>query len=174
MTFDTSGIDSSCESSLFEFKAPVRIMTITALHGAFENLVMEGQIKLVLYFTVAAQAKLRLADFQQFHGGEAWLFSVRRTHEDVRAGDILSSRSCRVRRMAICTTDVVAPMFSAPEVIVLFSSGMAGKTCLRRFFWRLVFEGNNLLGIAFFRVSFTGAVTSLATRHLPFPTANSR
>ena len=76
--------------------------------------------------------------------------------------------------MAICTTDVVAPMFSAPEVSVLFSSGMAGETCLRCFFWRLVFEGNNLLGIAFFRVSFTGAVTSLATRHLPFPTANSR
>jgi hypothetical protein len=67
MTFDTSRIHSSCESRLFEFKAPVRIMTITALHGAFENLVMERQVKLVLYFTVSAQAKLRLADFQQFH-----------------------------------------------------------------------------------------------------------
>lgn len=78
MTFDTSGINASCKSRLFEFKAPVRIMTITALHRAFENLVMERQVKLVLYFSVAAQAKLRLAVLQQFQGREGWLFSVGR------------------------------------------------------------------------------------------------
>ena len=43
----------------------MRIVTITALHRTFENLVVERQIELVLNFGVTTQAKLGLARFQQ-------------------------------------------------------------------------------------------------------------
>ena len=42
-------------------------MAISALHGAFQNLVMEGQIKLVLYFAVAGKTELRFVDVEQFY-----------------------------------------------------------------------------------------------------------
>ena len=41
----------------------MRIVTVAALHSAFENLVVERQIELMLDFGVTAQAKLRLAGF---------------------------------------------------------------------------------------------------------------
>lgn len=88
MTFNTSRVGTSCESCLFQFKAAMRIMTITALHGALKNFVMERQIKLVLHFGVAAQAKLRFANFQQFDGRERRLFRVCWRNESDRAGNI--------------------------------------------------------------------------------------
>jgi hypothetical protein len=54
VTFYTGRIGTRCESCLFQFKTAMRIMTITALHGALKNFVMERQIKLVLHFGVAA------------------------------------------------------------------------------------------------------------------------
>ena len=42
VTLDTSGIGAGSQSGLFKFKAAVRIVTIAALHGAFENFVVEG------------------------------------------------------------------------------------------------------------------------------------
>jgi hypothetical protein len=41
VTFNASRIDSNCQSCLFEFKAAMWIMAIAALHGPFENLMME-------------------------------------------------------------------------------------------------------------------------------------
>ena len=133
MTFYASRVGASRESCLFQFKTAMRVMTITALHGAFQHLVMEGQIKLVLHLGVATQAKLWLAVFQKFDGREARLFGICRRYESDRAGNIPSAGAA-MGRVAICTTNVVAPVFSALEVIVLFSSGMAGKTSLRCFF----------------------------------------
>lgn len=88
VTFYAGRIGTRCESCLFQFKAAMRIMTITALHGALKNFVMERQIKLVLDFGVAAQAKLRLANFQQFDGRERRLFRVCWRNESDRAGNI--------------------------------------------------------------------------------------
>ena len=53
VTLHTRRIRASGESGLFEFKASVRIVTIAALHRAFQHLVVKGQLKLVLYFGVA-------------------------------------------------------------------------------------------------------------------------
>ena len=133
MTLNTSRIGAGCESCLFQFKTAVRVMTITALHGALKNFVMERQIKLVLHLGVAAQAKLWLAVFQKFDGREARLFGVCRRYESDRAGNILSAGAA-MGGVAICTTYVVAPVFTAPEVIVLLSSGVACKTRLGCFF----------------------------------------
>ncbi len=36
--------------------------------------------------------------------------------------------------MTIRTSDVVAPVFTAPEIITFFLSGMARQTCFRYFF----------------------------------------
>ena len=51
------------ESCLLELETAVRIVTITALHRAFEDLVMKGLVEIRLYFVVTAYAELRLADF---------------------------------------------------------------------------------------------------------------
>ena len=129
VTLHASRIGAGCQSRLFEFKTAMRIVTITALHGAFEHLVMERQIKLVLHFGVTAHTKLRLAHFQQPERREARLLSVRPADENVRTGQIPSGL-WGMRRVTIRTTDVVAPVLAATEVVVLFSAGMAGKTRL--------------------------------------------
>ena len=65
MTLNTSRIGTCCQASLFQFETAVGVMAIAALHRPFKNLVMERQIKLVLHFAVAAQAKLGFANFEQ-------------------------------------------------------------------------------------------------------------
>lgn len=71
--------------------------------------------------------------------------------------------------MTIGTTNVVAPVFAAAEIVVLFPSRVTTETSLRDLFRRLVLERNNFLGIAFFRMSFARSVTRLAARDLVFP-----
>ena len=88
MTFYASRIGTGRESRLFQFKTTMRVVTITALHRAFKHLVMEGQIKLVLHLSVAAQAQLWLADFQKFDGREGRLLGVCRRNESDRASNI--------------------------------------------------------------------------------------
>ena len=65
VTLDTSSIGSRRESRLFEFKPAVRIVAIAALHRAFQHLVMERQIELVLRFAMTTETKLRFARFEQ-------------------------------------------------------------------------------------------------------------
>src|SRR5437588_3517920 len=74
--------------------------------------------------------------------------------------------------MTIRTTDVVAPMLSATEVVALFFARVAGQTSLRRFFRGLVLERNDLGRIAFGNMVLAGTVTGFATGYLVFPTAN--
>ena len=73
--------------------------------------------------------------------------------------------------MAIYTTDVVAPLLTTTEVVVLFSARVAAKTSLRDCLGRFILERDDLCRIAFFRVGLAGTVARLATRHLSFPTA---
>ena len=64
MTLYTSCVRARCESCLFELETAVRVMTIAALHRAFEHLVMKRQIELVLCFAVTTETKLGFAAFQ--------------------------------------------------------------------------------------------------------------
>ena len=74
--------------------------------------------------------------------------------------------------MAVSATDVVAPVFTAAKVVVFFFAGVAGQTGFGDLFGRFVLEGDDLLWVAFFTVGLAWTMTSLATRHLVFPTAD--
>ncbi len=76
--------------------------------------------------------------------------------------------------MAIDTTDVIAPVFTATEVVVFLSAGVTGETSFRYLLRRLVLEGNNLLGIPFLSVRFAWTMARLAARHLAVPTRKFR
>src|ERR1044072_1359135 len=76
VTFDASGVGAGRQSCLFELETAVRIMAIAALHRAFQHLVMERQVELVLRLAMATETKLRLTVFEQLQIGEAWLLCV--------------------------------------------------------------------------------------------------
>ena len=76
--------------------------------------------------------------------------------------------------MAVSTTNVVAPVFAAAEVVVFLSTGMASQASFRGFLRTLVFEGNDLLGIAFLDVRLAWTMARLATCHLVFPATGLR
>jgi len=64
VTLDAGCVHPSGQSGLLQLEPAVRIMTITASHSPFKNLVMERRRELMFDLGVTAQAKLRLADFQ--------------------------------------------------------------------------------------------------------------
>ena len=74
--------------------------------------------------------------------------------------------------MAISTTDIVAPVLAAAEVIVLLLAGVASQTCFRDFFRRFVLERDDLLRIAFFNVCLAWSMARLAAGHFVFLTAD--
>src|SRR4029453_572611 len=84
VTFNAGRVRSGGESLLFEFKTTVRIVAITALHGSFENLVVERLGKVGLRFIMTTHAKLRFARFQQLQHRETRLLSVCFGDEHVR------------------------------------------------------------------------------------------
>ena len=59
VTLNARSICAGCQPRLLEFKAAVRIVTITTLHRAFKDLVMEGLVKVGLYLIVTAETQLR-------------------------------------------------------------------------------------------------------------------
>ena len=61
MTFNARCIGARCEPGLFELEAAMRIVTIAALHRAFEHLVMKRFVEVGLNFVVATDAELRFA-----------------------------------------------------------------------------------------------------------------
>ena len=64
VTLYASCVRACCQSGLLKFKTTMRIVAITTLHRSFQNLVMEGRIKLRLHLTMTTHAQLRLPDFQ--------------------------------------------------------------------------------------------------------------
>lgn len=146
-------------------------MAITAAHGAFQNFVMEGRIKCRLDLAVATQAKLRVVHLQHSDACEARLFRIRSGHLDIRAGKISPTR-IGVRRMTIGTANIVAPVLAASEIVVFFSTRVAGETGLGSFLRRFIFERNHLRRIAFFDVDPAWPVARFATSYLAFPTAD--
>jgi hypothetical protein len=133
VAFNAGSIGAGGQSRLFQFKPTVRVVAIAAAHCALENFMMIRQVELVLYFRVTSQAKLWLAQLQQFYRREARLFSVCARNKGNRAGEIASARE-RMGRMAISTADIIAPVLSAPEIVVFFFAGVAFQASLRRVF----------------------------------------
>ena len=60
MALYAGGISPNGELRLFLLEASVRIVTVAAVHGSLEDLVMERLAELGLCFRVARHAKLRL------------------------------------------------------------------------------------------------------------------
>lgn len=76
--------------------------------------------------------------------------------------------------MTVSTPNVIAPVLATTEVVSLLFASVTRKTSLGDFLRRFVLEGNDLFGIAFFRVGLAWAMTGFATSYLVFPTANRR
>ena len=72
----TGGVGPRGQARLLEFKTAMRIVAVAALHGAFEHLVMERQIELVLRLAVAVQTELRLAVPKQLDTRDTGLLRV--------------------------------------------------------------------------------------------------
>lgn len=123
MTLDTSGIGAGGQSRLFELKAAVRIVAVAASHRAFQHLVVERQVKLVLGLAVTIHAKLWLAVSEQAYVGKAWLLCVCLGDKDVRSCELPAGR-WRMGRVTVDTADVVAPVLAATEVVVFFPAGV--------------------------------------------------
>src|SRR5678815_4393424 len=83
VTLNTRSICAGCQPRLLELKATVRVVTITTLHCAFEDLVMEGLVKVRLYFIVTAKTQLRLSHFYQRGRCKTWLLRVHRSDKRV-------------------------------------------------------------------------------------------
>lgn len=56
VALDTRSISARCQPRLLEFEATMRIVTITALHRAFEYLVVERFVEVRLNLTMTAHA----------------------------------------------------------------------------------------------------------------------
>ena len=56
VTLDASGVAAGGKSGLLEFKTAMRVVAITTLHRAFENLMMERHIKRGLNLTMTTRA----------------------------------------------------------------------------------------------------------------------
>src|SRR5262245_35515197 len=84
VTLDTGCVGASREPRLLELKTAVRIVAIAAFHRAFQHLVMERQIKLVLRFAVTTHAKLRFAGPEQFQICDTGLLCIGTRDEHVR------------------------------------------------------------------------------------------
>lgn len=121
MTLDAGCVGAGGESRLFEFETAVRIMAIAALHGAFQDLVMEGQIELVLGLAVTTHAKLWFAGQKQFQIGEPGFLGIGAGDEHVRSCHLSTAR-LRMARVAVSTSDIVAPVLAATEVVVFLSA----------------------------------------------------
>lgn len=104
-------------------------MAITAAHCSFKDLMMKRLIELMFDFAMAFQAEFRIAHFQQFDCSKTRLLRVGRANKNIRRSYV-SPRLARMGYVAIGTTNVVSPMFSAPEVVVLLSARMAAQTGL--------------------------------------------
>jgi hypothetical protein len=64
VTFHAGRIRAGGQTLLFGFKSAMRVMTIAALHEAFQHLVVEGHRELSFLLGVTLKAQTRLAIFE--------------------------------------------------------------------------------------------------------------
>ena len=73
--------------------------------------------------------------------------------------------------MTIDAADVVAPVFTATEVVVLFPAGVTGETSLRSILGVLGLKReDDFFRIAFFRVRLAWSMTRFTAGNASFPT----
>jgi len=168
VAFYAGGISAGGQSRLFQLKTAVRVVAIATLHRAFKHFVMKRRVELMFDFRMAAQTKLRIIHLQHRHRGKARLLSIGTGNKHIRARQIPACDTL-VRRVAVSTADVVAPVFTAPEVVVFFPARMTGETSFGDFFGRLVLEGNNLRRITFFGMRLTRSMTRLTACYFLLP-----
>ena len=111
----------------------MRIVTIAALHCAFQHFVVERQIELVFRLTMTTETKLWLARLEQLQIGDAGLLRVGSRDEHIRRRE-LAPAGFRVRRVAVSAADVVAPVLAAAEVVVFFPTRVTGEARFRDLF----------------------------------------
>ena len=128
MAFNTSGITAGGQPRLLEFESAMRVVAIAATHRPLQDLVMERRGKRRLDLTVTGNTQLRVTGFEHPQTREPRLFTIRGLHEHVRARKIPGRRGGFVRRVAICATDVIAPVLTAAKIVALFLARMAGQT----------------------------------------------
>src|SRR5262249_27324544 len=143
VTLNAGRIRARRQASLLRLEPAMRIVTIAATHGPFQNFVVERSRELRLDLGGTAGAKLRVIRLQHSDRGKARLFSIGRGHQEVRAGDVRAD-FVRVGRVAIGTPDIVPPVLSAAEVVPLFFARVAGKTYFGGFFRRPVCKADYL------------------------------
>ena len=88
MTLYARRVRAGGQPGLLELETAVRIVTVAALHRAFEDLVMKRLVEVGLNFVVAAYAELRLADFQEIACGKVGLFRVCGADKSDRLGNV--------------------------------------------------------------------------------------
>lgn len=77
MTLDASRVGAGRESCLFELETAMGIVAITALHRAFEHLVVKRQVELVFRLAMTTETKLWFAVSEQSQIREAGLLRIR-------------------------------------------------------------------------------------------------
>ena len=61
VTLNAGRVGTDSETRLLEFKPAMRVVTVAALHCAFQHFVVERQIELVFRLTMTTETKLGLA-----------------------------------------------------------------------------------------------------------------
>jgi hypothetical protein len=64
MTLYAGRIGAGCQPGLLELETAMRVMTVAALHRAFQHLVMKRLVEVRLNFVVTAYAELGFADLE--------------------------------------------------------------------------------------------------------------
>lgn len=76
-----------------------------------------------------------------------------------------------MRSVAVRAADVIAPVFAAAEVVVLFPAGVASQTSFGNQFRALVFEGDNLFRIPLLGMGLTWSMARFTASYLALPSA---
>ena len=116
VALDARGIGTDCKFGLLRFETTVSVVTVTAAHGAFEHLVMERFGELGSRLRVASEAELGFSLLQ--HRLRATGILCARISEERGRSRRIGGEHISVGAVAVGATDVVAPMFSAPEVVM--------------------------------------------------------
>lgn len=127
-------VRSDGESRLLVLKTSVRIVAVAAVHCSFENFVTERLRELSFGFCVAAHAELGLAVLQHRPIREVRSLS-RRTADERDRSRTLRAEGRSVSRVAVGAADVVLPVISTAEIIVILFSRVTREAALRCGLW---------------------------------------
>lgn len=125
VALNTHGVGTGRQAGLFRLETTVRVVAVAATHCALENLVVKRLIKLVFRFAVTLHAELGLSFYQQFLSSEAGFLCISWRHKRIGVR-LIRSGGRRVRCVTVSTANVLSPVFAATEVVVFFTSSVAG------------------------------------------------